>query len=201
MDAVSSPEKLEVALRAMRRLPLPSRAWRAEIEPWRVLFSSDREDRVTRVSVGAAVFVLTLALRAQGCAARVELLPRPGLLAVVRFSGRRPPLQGDRRLAAALDHLDGHRTLTDATRRMLERAAAVEGVRLRFVDDHRATQAVLSTRRDDAFAQLVTGLALARVMVTAASLGIRVRWSGDVTPGTPAVLAFDQAATEQRVSP
>ncbi|NKQ51816.1 hypothetical protein HFP15_02850 [Amycolatopsis sp. K13G38] len=198
MEAPSSPEKLDIALRAVERLPLPAGDWRFDIHPWRVRVLAGQDARETRVAAGAAIFVLALMLRAQGCAVRTELLPEPGapdLLAVIRFAGRRLPMPGDARLAAAVATPGLSRPLTGGARRALRHAAAVEGVRLRFTD---ATRAVLFTRRDDRFAQLTAGLAAGRVLLTAAALGARLRWDGGPPSGTraQAVLAVEPARVE-----
>lgn len=100
------------------------------------------------------------------------------------------PAGEDLRLAAARP--DRGEPLTDDVRRGLERAAAVEGAALRFVDDGHA---VLLTPRDDAFAQWVAGLALARVLLTAAAAGVPARWAEGGSQGrVQAVVAVGTAA-------
>lgn len=196
MDVVSPlRERLEGALRAAAQVPTPPGGLplQFEVEPWKVhVLVAGELGRAARICGGAAVFVLTLMLRMEGFAARVELLPDPGqpsLLATVRFAGHRSPAPRERQLAEALGPRDGEGLLTPAIRRELVRAAAVEGVRLLFTDGH----GVLVTSRDDPFAQLVAGQAMERVILTGASFGVTARWVPDAGYALSPTLGYAQA--------
>ena len=195
----SSHEKLDAAVRAVARLRLPVHAWRFEIRPWRAEVWAEDDTRETLVAAGAAMFVLAVELRVRGCAVSTEFLPgtgTPALVGTVRLTGLRDPAGDDRELAAALGEPAPIHPPTEDDRRALEVAAAVEGARLCFPDP---AHAWLCTRRDDRFAELVAGLALARVRLTAASRGVGLCWAEGTSAGehVQAVLTVDQA----RVTP
>ncbi|WAL63278.1 hypothetical protein ORV05_19840 [Amycolatopsis cynarae] len=190
---MASPGELDIALRAVARLPLPPEGGRLEFGPGCVHVVPGHDDRAARIYTGAAIFVLALALRVQGCSAHVRLGGSPSRPATIFFTRPRPPMPRDRRLAAALEAPAPAARLTGVTRAELERAAAVEGARLRFTGRDRA---VLSTRGNGPADQLAAGMALARVLLSAASRGVPVRFlpAGAEDGCAQAVLVLGRAA-------
>ena len=178
----SPREKLDLAQRAVARFDLRPPA-RLHVRPWTVRVEPAGAAAAARISAGATAFVLAAALRARGSAARLDLVPGA---ASVRFADLCPPAGAD------LFARPGPVPVTERLRGKLERAAAVEGVALRFVDDGHA---VLLTPREDAFAQFVAGFALARVLLTATAAGVPARWAEGGSQGrVQAVVAVGTAA-------
>jgi len=109
----------------------------------RVLTVADPDAREARLSCGAAVFNLYLALRDNGHSARVTLLPdraRPDLLARVRVGGPREATSTERALAEAVPRRHTNRRpfldrpVPVAARTALEAAARQSDARLELVD-------------------------------------------------------------------
>ena len=109
----------------------------------RVLAVADPDAREARLSCGAALLNLRIALQAEDRGMVVDLLPdaaRPDLLARVRVAGARPATPEVRSLAAAIERrTTNRRPFTDRPvpaphRAALLRAAAVEGAQLVLLD-------------------------------------------------------------------
>ncbi|WP_406632620.1 Acg family FMN-binding oxidoreductase [Amycolatopsis sp. WGS_07] len=148
------PLVVDQALAAAVRAPSPqnTQPWRfvvdgSRIEVWldrdRVLAVADPAAREARLSCGAAVGNLTLALRVNGVRSRVRILPDPAehdLLAVVSIEGNTRPSTLDRRLAEAIYRRHtNRRPLSDrevpaSARARLRSAALGEGGQLEFLD-------------------------------------------------------------------
>lgn len=161
---------IEQALLAATRAPSVhnTQPWRFVVAPplmevhldrGRVLPVVDPAAREARMSCGAALLNLRLAVQAAGRAAVVELLPDPGrpdLLAVVRLSGVRIPTPEQTTLAHAIARrATNRRPFTDravppAHRGALVRAAEAERGHLILLDTPRklATLATLLRRAD-----------------------------------------------------
>jgi len=114
------------------------------LDPLRVLTVADPEGREARLSCGAALFNLRLALRVRGLGGQAQLLPdraRPRLLAVVRLGQPRPATPLEVGLHRAIHRRHSHRRpfrdspVTAPVRGMIVAAAAREGAELRLVDD------------------------------------------------------------------
>lgn len=155
--------------------------------------------RETRISAGAALFAMRLALAAQGCRPYVALLPdpeRPEVLALRRRGAPEPARPLERRLLALVDAppVDREPVAPDSVRYALRRAAVAEGAWLRSAADPAglaAMAAQLGTRLpqaalyvllggdgDVAVGHVRTGQALHRVLLTAAWLGLPGRVLG-----------------------
>lgn len=122
----------------------------------RVLGVADPEAREARMSCGAAVFIMRIALSAAGYRPEIELLPdraRPDLLAVVRAGPRRrvPPV--DLAFAKAVSARRSHRRPFDDrpvpawARKRLADAAIAEGARLLVLDRPSDLEAVAALVR------------------------------------------------------
>ena len=114
------------------------------LDPTRVLSVADPDGREARLSCGAALFNLRLALRAGGRNGDVRLLPdrsRPLLLAAVRVGQGRPATPLELGLHRAIHRRHSHRRpfrqgpVPHAVRHRMVEAAAEEGAELRMVDD------------------------------------------------------------------
>ncbi|PPK65696.1 nitroreductase [Actinokineospora auranticolor] len=142
------------ALAAATRAPSVhnSQPWRFArrgrvIEVWldrdRVLAVVDPHGHEARLSCGAALYTLRLALAVDGFAARVRVRPdgeRDDLLAEVELDVRHRPTEQERTLAAAVPRRHTNRrpfldrAVPERLRVPLARAAAAEGARLVLVD-------------------------------------------------------------------
>ena len=120
-------------------------------DPDRALPATDPGGRELRLSCGAALLNLRLALRGRGIRPLTSLLPgadAPGALAVVRFGSARPPDADDLALLAVMrTRRTNRRPFVDAAvpvahRALLTRAADAERSWLHVVDD-RAERAKL----------------------------------------------------------
>ncbi|HEY3259185.1 MAG TPA: nitroreductase [Pseudonocardiaceae bacterium] len=118
------------------------------IDPMRVLAVADPHGREARLSCGAALFNLRLALRAHGHSGAVRLVPdrsRPRLLAVVGLGPPRPATPLEMALHRAIHRRHSHRRPFRATpvpssvRHLITAAAASEGAELRLIDDPSTT--------------------------------------------------------------
>ncbi|RSN24173.1 nitroreductase [Streptomyces sp. WAC 05977] len=143
------------ALRAAVRAPSPhnSQPWIFELAPDtidvvldenRILDACDPEAREARLSCGAALLNLRLAIAAAGRISEVELAPerdRPALLARVTLGPRHRPTASERRLAAAIPRRYSNRhPFTDEpvplrVRTAVREAAREEGARLVLLDE------------------------------------------------------------------
>ncbi|GAA1025362.1 MULTISPECIES: Acg family FMN-binding oxidoreductase [Amycolatopsis] len=148
------PHVVDQALAAAVRAPSPhnTQPWRfvvdgPRIEVWldrdRVLPVADPAGREARLSCGAAVGNLVLALRVNGVRSRVRIVPDAAdrdLLAVVSIEGNTRPSTVDRRLAEAVyrRHTNrrpmSDRPVPDSARAILRSAALGEGGQLEFLD-------------------------------------------------------------------
>jgi nitroreductase family protein len=158
MTDVLLPALIEEALRAATRAPSVhnTQPWRfavtssvieLHLDRTRLLPATDPGAREARISCGAALFNLRLAVRTAGREAVVTLLPdldQPDLLARVRVGAPRPVTVEERTLAAAIDRRASNRhPFTDRAvplvhRRALRRAAKEERAALFAVDTPRA---------------------------------------------------------------
>jgi nitroreductase len=157
-----SPEEVRTVLETASLAPSVHNS-----QPWRFLVRSDRIElhadpdrtlpatdpggRELRLSCGAALLTLRLALRGKGIRPLVSLLPgadAPGALAVVRHGDTQPPDADDLALLAAVrTRRTNRRPFADAPvptahRALLTRAADAERSWLHVVDD-RAERAKL----------------------------------------------------------
>lgn len=125
----------------------------------RMLAVADPDGREARLSCGAALLNLSVAVQAADRGVVVDLLPdpaRPDLLARVRIAGTRPSTPEQQRLAAAIERrTTNRRPFTDRPvppphRAALVRAAEVDGARLVLLDTPRTleTFATLLRRAD-----------------------------------------------------
>ncbi|GLZ36681.1 nitroreductase family protein [Actinokineospora sp. NBRC 105648] len=145
---------LRRALLAATRAPSPhnTQPWRFEVRPdrvdvrldrTRVLPVADPDAHEARLSCGAALFNLRLALGAAGRRTTVAVLPDRAdqdLLATVTTTARHRPTVDERTLAPAIERRHTNRRpfldqpVPASTRAALVRAAAEEGTRLHLVD-------------------------------------------------------------------
>ncbi|SDI14093.1 Nitroreductase family protein [Actinokineospora alba] len=154
MTILDAEGPLRAALAAAIRAPSPhnTQPWRFEVhgdridvllDRDRVLPVADPDGREARLSCGAAVFNIQLALNAVGRAAVVHLLPdpnRPDLLASVRIAGNRVVIPSERTLAELIPRRHTNRRpflerpVSPPVKATLLRAAEREGARLRLVE-------------------------------------------------------------------
>jgi hypothetical protein len=147
-------DPVAIALEAAVRAPSPhnTQPWRFEITADRIGVSLDRdcvltvvdgEAREARLSCGAAILNMQLALRAAGRACVVHLLPdrdRPDHLAEVRIGAAYCPTPEDRTLARAITfRRSNRRPFTDRAaplwiREALVRSAGVDGAQLTLLE-------------------------------------------------------------------
>jgi nitroreductase len=122
----------------------------------RVLAVADPDAREARLSCGAAVLNMRLALRAAGYTSEAELFPdrgRPDHLAVVRITGPHPEAPADRALARAIRYRrSNRRSFTDRpipvrARQALVQAAGAEGAQLVVVEQPGDLDAVTALLR------------------------------------------------------
>jgi nitroreductase len=164
------PPVIEAALRAATRAPSVhnTQPWRfvagpnhieVHLDRERLLAVADPDAREARLSCGAAVFTLWLALRDGGWGAVIDVLPdahRPDFLASVRVGGERVTSPELRTLAAVITRRVTNRrpfiqrAVTERDRSDLVQAAASEGARLVLLDEPRSlgALAVLLRRAD-----------------------------------------------------
>ena len=164
------PPVIETALRAATRAPSVhnTQPWRfvagpnhveVHLDRKRLLAVADPESREARLSCGAALFNLWVALRDGGRGAVVDLLPdvdRPDFLADVRITGERVAGPELHTLAGAIDRRVtnrrpfAQRAVPARDRSVMVRAAAAEGARLVLLDEPRGlgALAVLLRRAD-----------------------------------------------------
>jgi nitroreductase len=164
------PPVIETALRAATRAPSVhnTQPWRfvagpdhieVHLDRARILAVVDPDSREARLSCGAALFNLWLALRDGGRGAVVDLLPdadRPDFLASVRIAGERVTSPELHSLAAVIAHRATNRrpftqrAVTARDRSDMVRAAESEGARLVLLDEPRSlgALAVLLRRAD-----------------------------------------------------
>lgn len=155
------------ALRAATRAPSVhnTQPWRFVVAPprielyldrERVLAVADAEAGEARLSCGAALLNLRVALQAAGRGVVVDLLPdaaRPDLLARVRVAGARPATPEVRSLAVAIERRrTNRRPFTDRPvpaphRAALVRAAGAEGAQLVLLDTPVALEAFAALLR------------------------------------------------------
>jgi hypothetical protein len=114
------------------------------LDPQRLLPVADPDGREARLSCGAALFNVRLALRARGFSGETQLLPdqaRPLLLAVMRLGPRRAATPLELGLHGAIHRRHSHRRpfhqspVPPPVRKLIVAAAASEGADLRLVDD------------------------------------------------------------------
>lgn len=153
MNATTSAivgDALAAAVRAPS--PLNTQPWsfevdrdriRLRLDRSRVLPVSDPDAREARLSCGAALSNLRIALRGRHRLSFVDLLPDrddPDLLAVIRLAGERSATTTEQRLADAIGqrytspHPFLERPVPMTARAALSSAARIEGARLLFVD-------------------------------------------------------------------
>lgn len=145
---------IDHALAAAVRAPSPcnTQPWRFEVDGnridllldrSRVLATADPDAREARLSCGAALCNLRLAIRARDRVALVDVLPdkdRPDLLASVRIGGERAATLSEHKLADAIEHRHTNRhpfldrPVPSLARSALASAARAEGARLEFLD-------------------------------------------------------------------
>jgi nitroreductase len=164
------PTVIEAALRAATRAPSVhnTQPWRfvtgpnhieVHLDRDRLLAVVDPDSREARLSCGAALFNLWLALRDGGRGAVIDLLPdagRPDFLASVRIAGERLANPELHDLAAVIDRRATNRrpftqrAVTARDQSDMVRAAALEGGRLVLLDEPRSlgALAVLLRRAD-----------------------------------------------------
>ncbi|MET9232255.1 nitroreductase family protein [Lentzea sp. NPDC003310] len=139
------PEQIEDALRAASLAPSVhnTQPWRFRVQrdrielhadPARRLAATDPEDRELRLSCGAALFNLRLALQSMGVRPLVSMLPghdAPGALAVVRRGGTLKIDDEHRALLAAIPHRrTNRRPFLDADLDARQRHALVRAAEL-----------------------------------------------------------------------
>lgn len=149
------PEQTEAVLAAAARAPSlhNSQPWRFRLRPHsielhadldRQLPVADPDGRELRMTCGAALFNLRLAVHGLGVRPVVTIFPdarQPALLAAVRHGGRKAPTPQQRQLLQAVSNRHtNRRPFTDipvspAERHALRRAAIEEGCWWQTVDD------------------------------------------------------------------
>lgn len=167
MSAITDLAVFDRALRAATRAPSVhnTQPWRFVVVPphielhldrERVLAVADADAREARLSCGAALLNLRIALQAAGRSVVVDLLPdptRPDLLARVRIAGARPATPELSSLATAIERrTTNRRPFTDRPvlardRAALVRAAEAEGAHLVLLDTPRALDAFATLLR------------------------------------------------------
>lgn len=126
------------------------------LDPQRVLSVADPDGRAARLSCGAAVLNLRLALQANGIEPVVGLLPvrsHPTLLAIVRPAGHRAPTPNEVALHLAIPLRHSHRRpfhpapVPQTALRAIVYAAGAEGGYLRLLQDPPMVSAVAALVR------------------------------------------------------
>src|SRR5215211_8073240 len=143
------------------------------LDPARVLAVADPDGREARLSCGAALFNLRLAVRVRGHMGRVRLLPdrrQPRLLAAVQLGEPRPATPLEVALHRAIHRRHSHRRpfqrsgVPQSVRHLIMQSAAVGGAELRLIDDQRTVDRIVALvreaderqRRDPRFAAELT---------------------------------------------
>jgi hypothetical protein len=164
---MSAAVAIDQALRAAIRAPSPhnTQPWRFETGPRhvdvlldrdRLLDVADPDARQARLSCGAALLNLRLALQAAGQRTRYDLIPdrdQPNLLATVHLMGTRPPNPAEHGLAGAIERRASHRRpfaerpVPTRLRAGLVRAAALEEGRLVLLESPAELSAFITLLR------------------------------------------------------
>ncbi|MEU5690840.1 nitroreductase [Actinosynnema sp. NPDC020468] len=183
-----SAEQLTGVLRSAALAPSVhnTQPWRFRVAEDRVelypdlsrrLPATDPVDRELRLSCGAALFNLRLALRGHGVTPLVTLMPgseAPGALAIVRAGGRRPP---DDETAALVDAIPDRRTNRRPFREVVVPVRHRQAL-VRAAERERAWLHVVADREERAKVQSLVAKAH---RVQAADPGVReelLAWTG-----------------------
>jgi nitroreductase len=123
------------------------------VDPSRQLPATDPSGRMVTISCGAALHHARVALAAEGYAARVDMLPEPGLLARISELQPQPVTAQAMRLLQAtfIRHTDRRPTVTVAVTpaqiEYLQQAAAAEKVNLHRLTAEQLTELVIDVSR------------------------------------------------------
>lgn len=170
MDAARSPDRLPVTAGGIAQQVLAMAVWAPSVhntQPWwfsadereiclyadasRQLPTADPYGRQMRISCGAALFTVRLALRSLGYVPDTTVLPDPAdpeLIARVTWPGRAAATDDERQLAAQVQRRRTHRggfepaPVPEALVAKLGSGAEREGASLRVVDDEGRRAAV-----------------------------------------------------------